>query len=309
MVEKLFGKKFQDIPDLQNSAIEEQKSNQISRRDALNKILKLSGFGIGTLVFGPQTVDILLRNQLRIDEDASNDTLLEKNLRLLKNNYNISIETNFGLVDRLTTDVRGNYPSSENLTSCLEIVNSELIKYPPNFFSDNNISTLVFVDNLNSDGQDLGGAFFTFTNTLVINTNIHLGKFNPGNLHHELFHALDWNDNGYESDNRNWVNLHRCTCNVYNQQNLDEEGLVVFSSRYGSRSPVEDRAELARILMTREEHIRLLNILSNNLTHEEREIIESKIQLIKQVFYSVSCGQMDESYWQRLLSGEQVLFD
>lgn len=206
------------------------------------------------------------------------------------------------------------------LHEALQLLMQQIIKYPHDFFRNNGIQTIRFLNNPVVNGRSYGGGYASDRykevgisfDTSTTHPNEHRIRYFNTVFHHEVFHIADFYDEDYESLDDIWESLHNCSCQVYEnvhgrdeRPGISESPLEWFAHPYGQVNAREDRAVMADALMDREKHLAILDRITSGGTLEEREILRQKYNLIRQAYFEYSGGQMDNAYWLCLLGLEE----
>lgn len=255
-----------------------------------------------------------------LDTQHENDEYVQTAQRFLEHMYRVRIEfgvhsenENLGPGERLTGT---GLPVAEARRALLVISNA-LKAYPVDFFERNriprirvakNLTTYVRVGAFSAQRIRLGGLAHTFgddwDDTLYVSYLPEREGLMESNFHHELFHVLDYRDNAYEDDDREWAELHEaCGCGSYDMNGRGIFALAggPFVNGYASTNPVEDRATTAETMLIPETHAYFLEIIENTKEPEIRELLQRKYDSIKDTFLRLSGGSMNEQYWDEVI--------
>ena len=213
------------------------------------------------------------------------------------------------------TIITGTNLNKYELRRGLGLVIEEVIKYPPNFFRENGVTAIRFLNNVKVRGKDYYGGFAGLEGTIGIAYAAQPFEINReyfrGVFHHELLHILDYKDGGYDQDNQQWRDLHNCGCQPYREiHGRDkEEGAAPsptdwFLNTYGQKNPIEDRAEFGRFVMSSGLHRDLVQRIRDEKEGEKRRILGDKYKLTTEAYKKWSGGLMDGRYWENLMSGK-----
>ncbi|HEX7017578.1 MAG TPA: hypothetical protein VF209_01565 [Patescibacteria group bacterium] len=225
--------------------------------------------------------DDYLRAPLTPDNTPEDDTQFEANIRWLRDRYHLTIERGLGIFDRF--HISGETATDTELKICVSIIVREVQKYPPDFFIRNNIASLALLKNVRRAGKNINGVFDSNTGVIVLDSAaVYVKKTFAHTFHHEVYHACDWHDHGYEQDNLRWPEV----------QTLDSP----------PPTAQEERADIAEKMMMASSHVRLLEIIKRLKNTEAGRVLQEKVNLIKQDYFRFSQGYMDTAYWEELLA-------
>lgn len=198
----------------------------------------------------------------------------------------------------------------------VEIFREELGKYPPEMIRNSDISQFRIMEKLSVGATSLSvitlGVTYESGEMYVANGDDDLTYRET--IHHEIWHRFDYER--YESKDtstflqwlddvrdaaidKDWENLHEEGEKAYvgdDWNSMTEERPKGFVNKYGRKSPKEDRASIAQMLMTRPKELAKLC--------EEDELLNIKVNMLKELYFKDSDEVMDDDYFQALLNGE-----
>ena len=128
------------------------------------------------------------------------------------------------------------------------------------------------------------------------------------NLHHELSHFSDDEISGFKGRKKRteWVRLnpegskaYKVVPEYFSNREIDVERPEGFASLYGQFSPEEDRAEVAKLVMTMARVPGYLKRMTQN-----DEVLNAKVQAVLAGFRARSMGKVSGSYLEDLISGK-----
>lgn len=293
-----------------NSSFE--RGSGVSRRN----FIKLGGLALFGLASGAylKQLDGLYANGTEDEWSQS----IEGAIKYLGENYGIEVFTGvpevtnfFGGSDVITgTDL-----SRYELSSGLELAIGEIVKYPYDFFRNNSISNIRFINDVRVNGEDYSWGYGASSGTLGIAYSAEEQRLNSGRFrevfHHEAFHGFDWFNGGYKSDDKEWENIHNCKCEVYwnvggrdSIENVPEPDSPIewFVNPYGRLNPVEDRATTAQYMMIPYLHRLIIERIGSERNRTTKEILQKKRSLIMKDYADWSGGVMNDQYWDDLVN-------
>lgn len=279
---------------------------KITRRD----FLKLAGASAGLALY---RYDQILSGLFGTEYQKST----EQAKKYIKERYGLDILVGLP-INAEGANITGDIPNAYELSRGLTLIIEELIKYPPDLLQNGGVKAIRFLSNAKQKGKSLGGFVSEFSEGVSALSYTAqpfeiLREYYRGAFHHELFHLLDANDGGYDPDNEQWRSIHNCGgCQAYreigsiddvNQAMPKPSSLEWFTSDYGQRNPVEDRAEFAMTLMMPNEHRGLLKRIEKEKDEQTKQILKAKYEQTKQYYFKWSNMLMNEKYWRDLIDG------
>ena len=292
------------------------KSKMMNRREMIKSVLWQI----------PLAAEIISKRNfllnLILGTEGDDDFDVQKAIEEIKKSYGIEITV--GEPAGLFTFAEN--PSLEELKEVLLMLVEELFKYPPKYFDgvDKKVLRINIAKNF-STGRfsflhttPFSGLAYSDKDIMLLDVdNIGNSKdFIRQTIHHELFHLYD---EGSADAERNsfWREISsRGPCSGYFDLSYSDyhskrgklSGSPCFVSLYGQNDPREERAALAGIIMAPNAHKAFLDRI-RELRNSEKEgdfeaakILLMKLKLIKQYYYNWSDGEMDEEYWENILS-------
>jgi len=196
--------------------------------------------------------------------------------------------------------IAGKNVFSSEIDLYLYVFRKELGKYPKELFALIQLKRVVFCRELAVDTQPRAAVADWEHNTLYVEVRngIYADSHRRKMIHHELFHLLDFADDGVLGRDPDWVALNppEVFYGAGGEQKLDEKSTAIthpspgFVSKYALASVAEDKAEVFANLMVYDVKIQLLL--------KQDSILAGKVQLLKQELLAF-CPQVDEPFWVR----------
>lgn len=228
------------------------------------------------------------------------------------------IEDSTGVVvhfgDSFSLNTSGDNPAAIDFKQSLRVVLHTLSAYlhPETFFRDNNVTDIYITQELFSTRYPLIFPVYGVADKVE---GVAEGKGGPISLesqlshralslrrvlHHEIFHQIE--RRFFKTSDEEWRHIQeKCHCGVHPPLGKESSYRVGSVSEYGTTDLAEDRAEFASVIMTPELHILFLDRITREPEHT-RTILLDKFNAIKRLYFRVSNGSMDESFWKRLTS-------
>ena len=204
------------------------------------------------------------------------------------------VETNFG-------KITGTNATRAAVDKYAAILAEELSKYPSAYLRKTKIKKIVLARNLKFAGQERA-AVPDFQNNLL-HLDVLQGNWNEiyqrTVIHHELFHVVDWRDDGKLYEDRDWKKLNpskfRYGKGGKNARGPDQwpldSSLTGFLNKYSMSGVEEDKAEIYANLIVRPGTIRR--------RAQKDAVIASKITSMKKLLYAFS-RSMNRDFWINL---------
>lgn len=178
--------------------------------------------------------------------------------------------------------------------------------YPDNFMQENGVRGIAFVSQLRHEGRRIGGINFSPLGIIQVDCDnqqpiVHFGAY----VDHEIYHQCDYQENGFESEDRVWKAMHICDCQVYesdvSQSHLPDAPANWFVDDYSRRAPFEDRAKMAEWMMNPVKHRELLRLIET-ASGQQLQILVKKYDAILSDYFFFSNQAMNIQYWVDLLA-------
>lgn len=188
----------------------------------------------------------------------------------------------------------------------LTALQNVLAMYPDNFMQENGVRGIAFVSQLRHEGRRIGGINLSPLGIIQVDCDsqqpiVHFGAY----VHHEIYHQCDYQENGFESEDRVWKAMHICDCQVYesdvSQAHLLDAPANWFVDDYSRRAPFEDRAKMAEWMMNPVKHRELLRLIET-ASGQQLQILVKKYDAILSDYFYFSNQAMNIQYWVDLLA-------
>lgn len=296
---------------------------KFSRRDVLKKIphavgaglLAADAAGVTTLVLGPTAKNIAESFVVA----PSLEEEIERDRGFIKQRYGVEVDF---------TPQEGTPLITAEKRDVLSWLRGELAKYPPNFYQHFHTLKKFQVFNDIYIGEDLVGGYVNDPGSFdsassaykevdriilakkigFLNVNNFFGWTNDDNFkktfHHELLHFTDFFSFVFkEGGIGNWPSSKPGDpfSGYVGDKYKSFERRHLFSPPagfirvYGMKNIFEDRATVAEVLLTDPKRLKKMTI--------NDPLLSKKVADLKQRFYKISNGKMDEQYWQDLEHG------
>lgn len=193
--------------------------------------------------------------------------------------------------------ISGTPPGAAGVERAVVIVAEELRRLPEGFLASAGLWRVLFCEGL-LEGDDVIPSLPNYRHTLLLDV-----QAEPAYLrrlvHHEVFHFVDYADDGIVLADRRWEALNR-TGFAYGYGGRDMRGpeatpmredLPGFVSLYATSALEEDKAEIFAFMMARPDAMRRLAARD--------EVIAAKMAYVTSVV-SALAPNVDESFWQSL---------
>ncbi|HCA67489.1 MAG: hypothetical protein UW39_C0003G0044 [Parcubacteria group bacterium GW2011_GWC2_44_17] len=235
--------------------------------------------------------------------------------QFFKNNYKCDVKARKFKPEELIT-IQGTELSLSEEKEMLSFLKKEFIKYPPEYINRCNLKELFILralQRLGDEAQKTDTSGFTPTiGSLYIEAYSKLKNINklvPWHegvklaliFHHELFHMADASDEitrFFDEDDDPWIACNPEGINAYdlNVRTKDFKNRPIgFMESYGLSAVREDQATVVQYVMV---NLPRAYSMSRNDT-----VLNSKIEMCKNYFNTLSNGRMNEQYWHDLESG------
>lgn len=163
----------------------------------------------------------------------------------------------------------------------------EMSKYSSSIFKEVGLDCIYLLDSLKHDGKPVDGVQFGDC----------IAFPEPNVFHHEFFHIVDIFDGGLENDDSLWIKEtgYKPEKDWQNVRKVWENGSF---TEYSFSSTSEDQAEVAQ---------NLFSTRKDKKNYGDSTTLNKKIDLIKEVYFQVSKGRMNDDYWKRLAQGKDAV--
>jgi hypothetical protein len=290
----------------------------LNRRTLLKGIGAVSLLAVGASRGGQQAAEFGLNKSEWLlgkltDAQFTSDKFINEARDLLKSVYGIEVKFGESLDIRTVSDNLTQSQAQKAMTMLIR----EVRKYPKDFFKRNEATNIRIATNtqLLSDtpfAPDKIAGLYRGTIKEVLceydETNL---EFFARAFHHEIYHASDWHDGGFEADDTMWQAVHaQCACNPYSEssQAAKENNSRFFEREYGATSPREDRATFAEVMMNPKLHY-LFAIRMLDESEPAYSILLKKYATVRKDYLKWSNGVMNEAYWRASLAEGKALHE
>jgi hypothetical protein len=201
------------------------------------------------------------------------------------------VETHFG-------KITGTIATQSAVENYAPILAAELARYPAAFLRKTKLVKIVLARRLKFAGQERA-AIPDFQNN-VLHLDVLQGNWNQifqrTVIHHELFHVVDWRDDGKLYEDKDWKKLNPPrfrygkggkSARGNDQWPLDSS-LKGFLNKYSMSGVEEDKAEIYANLMVRP------NVVRRRARKDS--VLAKKITAMKRLLYAFS-RSMDRNFW------------
>ena len=314
--------RFRDRPRASNKADrpENDELPNPARRRALKQMGRLA-LGAGCFALGAVAERKKAFLLQLIKNEADSDEIAQTMVDFIKSGYGIDVVNG----EPPDLDISGESLSIYDFRRMLDVVISELDKYPPDMFKAEDLTMYISATIQAHHGVAEKSALAGHAASLWLPKmkNVVIGAQVVGvqsTIHHELFHIKDMPL--ADASDTYFRLLHKeCgRCGAYGNER-DRAAYAAasnparktpfFASAYASTSPREERAVIAEMLMMPDTHNALMTRIEHERDPDARAIMAKKVAHVKQLYERWSGGEMDERYWDRLTgtTGEQRPFD
>ncbi len=197
----------------------------------------------------------------------------------------------------------------EDLVRYLNLFAKELGKYPKCFFEKTQLKAVILVKKLFYKDKPAEG-FYDWRNNMVIWDFLrsrHSELAQRHNIHHELFHLIEYAALGYLPDWQDitWAQLNDPAFqygrkNIWDprdRQSFLEPEVQGFLTPYSMTAIEEDKAEVFACLMMDTQSKIVYRWIKDD------PILDAKVRFIKD-FMPKFCPEMNEEFWQRIISNQ-----
>lgn len=215
---------------------------------------------------------------------------------------------------RLVTDPKDLYPlrtshgfitgapaPERTLNAYRELLVAELLKYPRAFVRKIGLERIVLADALAFDGQKRAAVpdFEHRTLHLDPREGSYSKLYQQTVIHHEIFHIVDWRDDGELYEDREWRKLNPDgfkygdggrNARGNDQWQLDDS-LVGFLNKYSMSGVEEDKAEIYSNLLVRPATVRA--------RAQGDRFLARKVERMKELLRAF-CPELDSAFWKSL---------
>lgn len=271
----------------------DQRSTPVDLKESLNDELQAELFVKG----------IINPNIVAKKEDFEQ---ILTDIRFIKNRYGIRPKMH----DMKSSDQQGITAEQMDLkdaVKAVKIFREELAKYPPEMIKEAGITQFRIMEeiNLNSGPPSLITLGVTYESGDVYVANGDDDMVYRETIHHELWHRFDYQRYQFEDTkpylewidiildakiDSDWENV-----SEYNGDdwvNSPDERPTGFVNKYSTKSPKEDRASIAQLLMTQP-------AVLSDMCKEDR-VLNKKVRMLKRLYYRDSHHIMNKKYFSDL---------
>ncbi len=204
------------------------------------------------------------------------------------------VDTPHGRID-------GRAAVTRSLEHYVPLLAAEFTLYPPELIERSALKRLVLCADLTFAGQRRNAVpdFEHDVLYLDVSRGTHSKSYLRTVIHHELFHILDYRDDGLLYQDDRWVALNQKgfrygsggrAAQDNHQMSLLTEETPGFLTAYSQTGVEEDKAETFAHLIVHSDHV---------LQRAARDpVIEAKVQRIKELMASF-CPRMNDTFWSR----------
>ncbi len=192
--------------------------------------------------------------------------------------------------------ITGKNALSSEIDLCLYLFRKEIGKYPKEIFPLMQLKRVVFCRELAVDSQPRAAVADWDHGTLYV--EIHSGIYADNHrrkmIHHEIYHLIDFADDGVLGRDPDWVALNPPDFFYGGDTKLDQKTTAAthpspgFISTYARLNVAEDKAETFASLMVYDVKVQLL--------FKQESVLGGKVQQLKQEL-AIFCPQLDAAFW------------
>jgi hypothetical protein len=222
----------------------------------------------------------------------------------------VPIEKNYGIpvvaeLDSSEPPLLFRKPTSTQVRAFAPILSAELNLYTPEIIRRSKVERIVLASELVDHGNEISGLAmlgFFIVDSLFIDLNDARDDFwGRKTIHHELYHAIDFNDTWYHYMDREWRQLQGKDYTYVRR--IDFHGVAPtdkrgFMSNYSATALAEDKAELFEHMMT--EYHRVQERCKRD------PVIARKVEKMKELLDDF-CSDFNEAFWERINERSQLL--
>ncbi|NCO12192.1 MAG: hypothetical protein COZ34_03605 [Candidatus Pacebacteria bacterium CG_4_10_14_3_um_filter_34_15] len=266
-----------------------EKNHQVSRRDFL-KLMNRALLGLGVAVVTPplRRYEKLMNGLLSstdLESGNASETAAEAFL-LITETYGLEIYNGENKITNILSlgNVSGEELSREELEGALQLVAQEILKYPPNFFKKNNVNSVRFMNNITYFSDRAAGLTLSFGDFSMEYDDLNK-EYRRATFHHEIFHCLTLrlkSIGNFFAYKKNYIDGANANINRHD-------------------GALEDIAELAEQIMLADGHAKFIDRINYEPYQKLKKALQVKYSLIKQIYFDLSDGAMDEEYWRNLI--------
>ena len=206
----------------------------------------------------------------------------------------VSIGRTYFVNEVMERQYSGEAPHVSQVVRYVPLLDQELAKYPPEAIRRARVRHIVLCAALRVDGQ-WHGAATDCLRTLYLDVSGHPTRLE---LHHELFHAIDWKYKRGTSYVGEWADLNvdgfaygnggRNARDPKLSMRVEASGFV---TGYAMSAIEEDRAEVFALMMVNMAYV------DKRCTRDS--VVEAKVKLIKRIV-AEWCAAMGSDHWERV---------
>lgn len=177
-----------------------------------------------------------------------------------------------------------------------ELLTTELGLYSPETIHASKLERVVLCSNLRGGEETVSGLAdvgFLVVDTILINIDraSKVWEHARRTVHHELFHCMDYHDDGYLDFN--WRRLNSPDFTYWHMNNLQvvESHQAGFLQDYCKKSEWEDKAVVYSYMM-----VNYAELLDRCQTDK---ILDKKVEAMKEIVRKIS-SEFDDAFWERI---------
>jgi hypothetical protein len=215
-------------------------------------------------------------------------------LEIVTEKLTLPVKTTYGAID-------GKQADEAAVGAYLKLFLSEFQLYPPSLPKRAQLKRVVFCTELSYAGRRVGGLPDFENGTLYLNVTAGAGNkpYQRKACHHELFHLVDFRDDGLLYEDERWKSLNpsefKYGTGGWNAQGIADSGLLTekypgFLNHYSTTGVEEDKAMLYANLIVESEYV------AGRV--KEDKVLKSKVELMKTLMLRF-CPDIDDAFWER----------
>jgi hypothetical protein len=198
--------------------------------------------------------------------------------------------------------VCGENPAPEECPVILAALKEALREYPQAALRNSNIRRIVLLKHMQDEGVSTGSLSYYQDYAIyfdVVKASICF-TCAVERIHHEIFHFVDWLDDGSIEEDIDWMQIIPDGFEYSNNSEAmqaDQQVAVLtdelpgFINRYATSAMMEDKAEVFANLMVR--YAVIMQMARNDI------VLNHKIRLVKTIARRF-CDDLDEQFWSRV---------
>jgi hypothetical protein len=249
-------------------------------------------------------------SDLNTSDDYDYEAL--EQIDFLKKRYSCELE--FGMPLHMSNDfleflekldIRFGFLSLEEKKQSLKLLREQLALYPPEYIQA--MKPIMILTKYDSLFYSAGYSFYKNRNYIIFFDMPFFPERAKDLVHHELYHASDYNNGELEADNKEWGKLNEGEVDYSSfwqvhdflstfTQDLDVYHPRGFADHYSMKNADEDEATIMAKLMSHGPEF--------EESAEKDHILKNKIEKMKEYMYQRTNGRMNEQYWKDLAAGK-----